>query len=231
MKRSFGLTLLAAALLALSACSGDSEPDASGTPTDGHTVTPGVELTDSEAFALALAGLESGSYRVVYQFTASAAGQDFDGTLTWVRADDGRARFETTAIQAGETVTLIVIADAEGGELLCMDLAGAGNCFDPETSPIVGSTPNPALLILEGIADKTRLSDVTRSGSETILGIAANCFRYEGADGATEACIGAQGFLLRAEWSAAGQSARLEAIKFSDDVSDEDFETPYPITG
>ena len=53
----------------------------------------------------------------------------------------------------------------------------------------------------------------------------------DGADGATKACISEQGFMLRAEWSAGGQSARLEATEFSDDVSDEDFEAPYPIIG
>jgi hypothetical protein len=54
---------------------------------------------------------------------------------------------------------------------------------------------------------------------------------YDGADGASQACISQQGFMLRAEWSAGGQSARLEATEFSDDVSDEDFEAPYPVTG
>lgn len=124
-----------------------------------------------------------------------------------------------------------MIADAEGNELLCMDLAGSGTCFDSETSPIGGSTPNPAELILEGITDETRMPGVSRSGSETILGIDTECYTYSGPDGDSEACISDQGFMLRAEWSADGQSARLEATEFSDDVSDEDFEAPYPITG
>jgi len=52
----------------------------------------------------------------------------------------------------------------------------------------------------------------------------------DGGDGANKGCISEQGFMLRAEWSAGGQSARLEATEFNDDVSDEDFEARYPIT-
>lgn len=234
MKRWLGLLLTLTALLALAACSGgDDSDDATATATASPTPATAepTATDDSQSFADALTRLDSGSYRISYDFTTTTAGQDFSGTLTWVRAQDGRARFETTATQAGQTVTLIVIVAVDGTELLCMDIGAVGSCFSAENNPIGGSMPNPAELILEGLTDQARLPGVSRSGSETIIGIDTECYSYDGADGASKACISEQGFMLRAEWNSGGQSARLEATEFNDDVSDEDFEAPYPITG
>jgi hypothetical protein len=238
MRHWLRLLILPAALFTVAACGGNEDADGvtaatvgtgDGDPTTTASAT--AQLDAPAALTESLIRLQASSYRMSYEFTTTIAGQSLQGTLTWVRAGDGRSRSQTVATQAGQTITLAVIVDAEGEALLCMTVDLVGSCFDLATSPVGDPVPNPAELILEGLTDPDRLPRVAFSGSETILGIDTDCYAYDGPDGAGEACISARGVMLRGEWSDSTQNVLLNGTSFSDDVSDEDFEPPQAITG
>ncbi len=76
--------------------------------------------------------------------------------------------------------------------------------------------------------------DVT---SETIAGLDATCFKYSGdldataaGDESGEFCFSDGGLLLRLGFESAGVSSSFEATSASEDVSDSDFDPPYPVT-
>ena len=76
--------------------------------------------------------------------------------------------------------------------------------------------------------------DVT---SETIAGVDATCFRYSGdldpnqaGDESGEFCFSDGGLLLRLAFEGADESISFEATSASEDVSDSDFDPPFPVT-
>ena len=72
--------------------------------------------------------------------------------------------------------------------------------------------------------------DVSRS-SESIAGTDANCFSGNDNGDVGKFCFSDDGLMLLSEnGSADGSSSSIKATSFSSDVSDSDFEPPYPVT-
>lgn len=221
------------AVLMLVSCTGGDDGDA--TPTGQATGEPSVTAeptTDAAAeFAQLLRLRDGAQYHVSYEFTTTAVGQEFTGVLTWIRATDGRERFETSSEQAGEAFTLILIRDAAGDLLTCFEVGGFTSCFAGEDG-LVGDVPNPTQVILDNVLDPDGVTDARRTSMREIAGIEATCYEVNAGDGTSEACIGEGGVVLSASWTGPnGDGGGFEASEFSTDVSDEDFEPAGPIVG
>lgn len=247
MRRWLGFGFVLVAAVALAACSGgdddeenDGGGDASATPT--ATASGGVAVTSEPAatvgtpspedeFAVVLSRLGDSEFRITYTFTSTVGGQEFTGELTWIRAKDGRQRFETSTEQADQAVTLTLIDDAAGGRISCFEVGGLASCFGGEDGPS-SEIPNPTEAIFDNVLDPDRISGVRETETREIAGIEATCYEVDAGEGTSEACIGEGNFLLSASWTApSGDGGGFEASEFSTDVNDEDFEPAGPIVG
>jgi hypothetical protein len=233
--------LASAALAALAACTGGDD-DASPTPapsTEATTPSAGgsaaaatTEATPGPAddFASILERIAGSEYRIAYTFTSRAGGEEFTGELIWVRAADGRERFETSSDQAGEEFQLVVITGADGAQVTCFDVGGFQNCFSGDDGPFA-DIPNPTQIIFENVLDPDSIDGVRETASRRILGIDTTCYEVDAGGGTSEACIAEGDFLLYASWTAAnGDGGGFEASEFSTDVSDDDFEPLTTVT-
>lgn len=254
MRRSLAglLTVaIAVALVGLVACGGDSDDgDGDGSPTAAatgsapaatETTTPGAAVPDTatpdptaspaEEFTAVLERLDDAEYRISYAFTTEASGQSFTGALTWIRAADGRERFETSSEQGGERFLLVVITEADGEQVTCFDVGGFESCFRGEDGPFA-ELPNPTEIIFQNVIEPDRIDGVRETESRTILGMETTCYEVDAGGGTSEACIGEGNLLLSASWRAPnGDGGGFEASEFSTTVSDEDFEPIAPIEG
>ena len=225
--------LLVAALVLVSCTGGDAAPNGQATGEPSATAEPtAVGSADVAAeFAQLLRQRDNEQYRIRYEFTTRAAGQEFAGALTWIRAADGRERFETSSEQAGEAFTLILIRDAAGELLTCFEVGGFASCFEGEDG-LAGEIPNPTQVIFDHVLDPAGITDARRTSTREIAEIEATCYEVDAGDGTSEACIGEGGVVLSANWTASnGDGGGFEASEFSTDVSDEDFEPAGPIVG
>ncbi len=122
-------------------------------------------------------------------------------------------------------------------------VCSAGTCFaiaGPDSAnalpPFLGDFIDPAALT-DSITGSITGMEIN-SFQETIAGESANCFSvsgsFEGESGDAEWCFTDDGILLRfaATFEEDGEEGefRLEATAVSRDVSDADFEPPYPVT-
>ena len=74
--------------------------------------------------------------------------------------------------------------------------------------------------------------NVLSTSSRNIAGEDANCYTVSGPDieGEAEMCLSSEGVPLFTKETAAGVETTMEATDFSHDVSDSDFEPPYPVS-
>ena len=239
MRRWFGIALFAAALLG-SACTGgddgnatagstttatDGAPSATATGAPSEPATPG-EPSEAEQFQGILGALDRAEYTIRYELVSTFDGQRLIGELRWVRAADGRERFETSGEQGGQQFRLIVITDAAGVETTCFNFGGFMECLDSNSSP-VGDIPNPAEIIFSNIRDPERIAGVTHVESRTILGVEAECYRFTEGGVTSEACVDPENLLLYAEYADAnGDGGSMEALELSASADDSEFEIP-----
>jgi len=233
MRAWSGLAVLLAALAMSTACSGDNkDATASVSPTASTTAASATvsAASPADAFAAVLAGFSTAQFRISYTFTTRSADQEFVGALTWVRAADGRERFETSSQQGDEAFELVVITDAAGEQVTCFAVSGFDSCFAGDDGPF-GEIPNPTEIVFQNVLDPLRIDGVRATATRTILGRDAVCTEVDTDEGTSEACIAEGNLLLMASWTAPnGDGGSLEATELSTEVSDADFAPTGPIS-
>lgn len=237
MRRLLALACVAVVTVVLVACSGDDDGDASPTGTatapsgavSRQTATVAPTPTPAEEFTAVLERLDDAEYRISYAFTTEAGGLEFTGGLTWIRAADGRERFETSSEQGDQQFLLVVITDAAGEQITCFDVGGIDGCFRGDDGAFA-ELPNPTEIIFQNVLDPERIDGVRETTSREVLGMETTCYEVDAGGGTSEACIGEGNLLLSASWTGPnGDGGGFEASEFSTDVSDEDFEPIAPI--
>ena len=256
MRRWLGFAALALLALALVACSGDDDDDdggddadstatatatssdgdggddADGSSDDGDSDGDDGDNADgdgAEAFGELLQRFGDAEFRVQYQMTAeSADGETFSGLVTWYRSSDGRVRFDFESDpDSAEEFSMISIVTEEGS-YLCTGLLGGNSCFEFGAGGGIG-IPDPSAPIL---AEVERLEDLQGLGDTSrreINGVDATCVEIDEEGSVGEACFSDGGVMLLVDVESPDGNTRMEFLDLSEDVSDEDFEPPYPI--
>jgi hypothetical protein len=232
----------------------DGNPILAGSPTAGD-ISPADLRQELEEMSAAWAG---NSAKVTYDFTSSTRFNITEtGSITvYWGPHDWRMDISGFSISQPlgeedcdchlsrselEETTLIVTAD---NTLRCTAPAdGAGQCLSVDT-PTLETVSLPFLeelikpeALSKAIAEAVGDADIDHS-TQQIAGEEAICFSVGGSaqeqSGKTEWCFAEDGILLR--FAAAGPADveagafRLEATEISRDVSDADFEPPFPVT-
>lgn len=250
-------TLLAVSLFAV-ACSGDDDDDggdatattgsddttaeATGTtaeiPTDDDDASPSAEATsdgddngddDGDPLEDLRGALEDQrTARVEYTFEAGGS----SGTIIQTQMP-GFQKIELADANAdGEgTVILIQTADAQyictetpGEEGACLESpAGSESIFGDIFLFDAGST------LEELVNDDT--VDIEEVDGRAIAGYDAKCYIVTEDTGEGEICISEdEGVVVLMDGTFEGEQTKIELVSLSDDVSESDFEPPFPVT-
>ena len=234
--------VIAVALLSTACGGGDDNGDggdsadattttATGTTTEGTSEATATESSsgggDAADLADIFAGFQTATFNVTYDLQSDSSSEEaMSGTWNWVRDNDNeRTRFEVEF--DGDKVIMITTPDQS---LLCSD----GACFD--ASGVMGSAmPNIGDMFTQSIDDvqsQTTTATVKKIDGRTIAGVDADCVEFEDTtEGVTgTACYAEGGIPLLIDSQTADGNFHLEATSFSTDVSDSDFEAPFPVT-
>lgn len=202
---------------------GDDGDDADG----DSTATDGAD-SDGAEIAELLRSFQEREFRVTYDVTATAAGEDFTGRMTWYHALDGRARFDFDVTQAGQEFEVITIVTEEAS-YFCSDIVGSQSCVEfSEDSPLpLPDLSEPLVTQIQGLGDLRGFSSGTR---ETIGGLDGRCVDVDeqGVDG--QICVSDEGLLLRSDVDTADGAMRFEIVDFEFEVADSSFDPPYPVS-
>lgn len=245
-------SMIVAVTLAFAACGGDDDnnEDEDNTPAASETISGGDDETaeadpteddgegsggngegdKEELLALGEAFLNA-TFRATYEVTA--AGAENVGISNIVIVKDGDSlRFDITGEQDGEPIdaTFISLGDSAylcftGDFVAQLGFEGEGVCTesaaDDPTNP-VGSLTEEFEITEEDLADTEILGREERE----IAGEDAICYRTTSPDsGENTVCMSEDGVLLAVE----SDETNFEATDVSDEVSDSDFDPPYPV--
>ena len=236
MRRAAAL-ILAGLLIALVAACGDDDDDsasgdgdataAAGSASSADDGNDASDDGDGEDIAALLQRLQEREFRVTYDLTTTAAGEEFNGQLTWYRALDGRARFDFDVTQTGQAFEVITIVTEETS-YFCSGLLGANSCFEfSADAPLpLPDLSGPILLQVEYLRSLRGFGTATR---ETIGGVKGRCVEVDedGVDG--QICVSDEGLLLRSDVLSPDGALRIEIVDFDFEVPDSAFEPPYPV--
>lgn len=206
---------------------GDDGGDESATPTEDTGGDDGG-LTDEQLSELA-DRYDTFRGMVTYQITGGTA-DDALSSMTFWRSDTA-SRYDIT----DDTGTTTVI---ESDALyFCAD----ESCIKYDAD---NSTGNPFALftsLFSAEAIQAEFGDLSgidvEESSDTIAGLDASCFHYSGdldpdteGDESGEICFAENGMMLRLASDDAEDFGSFEATEVTTDISDADFEPPYPVT-
>lgn len=240
--------LLVIALFAFAvACKDDKKKDDRNTPDTGDT--PAAEETadgggdgdgdgadgDGLSDLERLAGdFEAITGSVTYSFTSEdASGSTTESEWTIIqRPPDYRYEFgDPNNPDAGKSIIIAsggdtyICTDLPAGDDICLKSAGSQD----SSAPLSAFFGAPELVL--GAASSAAGVDVEQ---RTIAGIDANCYTVSadvaGEGNKYEACFSDDGLFLYSQTVSGGQSSTIEATAASTNVSDADFEPPYPVT-
>ncbi len=238
--RWLAIPVMAVALIA-TACGGDEDTDtdadatteATSTASAATATTAPTEATtgasgggDDIDLASIFDGFGTATFNITYRMEGDSAGEAMDGEWTWIQDNGGeRTRFE--ADSDGDTVVMITTPEQT---IICAD----GTCFDAGGA-MGGAMPNIGDIFTEGIDQveaETTTATVTRIDGRNIAGEDTECVEFEDtAEGVNGmACYADGGIPLLIESTTAEGTFRMEATSYSPDVSDDDFEAPFPVT-
>jgi len=232
--------LVLAIVLTIALCSGggdDDDQSAGARPTatespenggDGED-TPEPTAEEEEDAAAALEDL-SGAYggvsaQVMYEFTSISGGESTASTMT-LYSDPPNARTDYEDPSTGETTSLISKGDQS---FVCTP----GQCF----AYPVGAAANPIPFVsqyaepgaINSIAAGVAGVDV-QTTQEEIAGIDARCFHLASAGADLTWCFSDDGLLLLGASRSADAEFEMRATQVNRNVSDADFEPPFPVT-
>jgi hypothetical protein len=225
-------------LVLITACGGgDDKTDSGGNATatnssSGGEKTPAAtDATGSDGSSdLSALAAEYGNFTGVVKYETSGFGDSL--TAMKIYKDKARSRVD----YEGSDGSGSFITNADGSfacaENQCIKYP-AGQGLDPTAA---FTTFISAETIEKSYGDIPEGVDVKKS-SRQIAGTDATCYTYSGDIDKTEAgdesgeiCFAQSGLLLRLEFSGASGGGTFNAVQASQDVSEADFEPPFPIT-
>jgi hypothetical protein len=240
MRRSRWLLVLSfvviSSLLAW-ACGGDEEekPAAPTAPaatspadeTPEAVETPQAQEGDGEFSDLADKFAQS-TFKATY--TLGGEGGVTEGSMTWYKKGD-RLRMDFEGEAEGQQMSAIFIMLPDKSYLCTEipDIAEGGSCY--ATTGTEGEGVSEMAAELQGtLADPD--VEIVSTSSRKIAGEDAKCYtvRLPEAEGESEICLSDDGAPLSTKETVEGAGSSMEAIEFSRDVSDSDFEPPYPVS-
>lgn len=177
---------------------------------------------DLEALAQAF---ETATFTATYRVQGTADGEEMDGEWRWYQDGSGdRLRMDFEAM--GDFGTMISTPD---GLFICAE----GMCFG---MPADSGAPNMGGVLteqVEGVQADAMAGEVRAVGTRDIAGTRAECYEFEEPEGGASglACYAEGGIPVLIESTGDDADFRMEAIEFTNSVSDEDFEPPFPVTG
>ena len=184
--------------------------------------------------ALAGEALEGVTAKVTYTVITDVSGQRFDGEWVLVQRPPD-FRFEIAGEEAGRSFRTIAIT-AGGATYLCFASAGEESCLstgaeaaEAETAPFEAILDAPRDLV-----EEAEDIEVVGESRRQFAGVDANCFTFTSAVsdlGGGEVCFSDEGLLLFLQSEGEGGSSFFEATSVSLEVTDEDFEPPFEVTG
>lgn len=211
---------------------GDSGDSGDGADGDGDSGGGGSDDSDSSSEFASLAGLfGQRDYVVTFTIETRVGAETFSGEWTWYRDVEGeRSRFDLDTEAGGEVVSATFITTPDE-----VYFCSEANCL-AFPSGAQSPFPNPSIALTEQVSDiddRVLGGSVQDAGTRTIAGIEARCFTFDVpgsgiAEG--ESCVSAEGVPVLTKWEGDEGSFRLEATSYSSEVSDEDFEPPFPVT-
>jgi hypothetical protein len=220
------------------ACGGGGEEKPSGptapaatspagkTPTVGET--PQAQAGGSEFTGLA-DKFGKATFKVTYQLSGGGATPS-QGTMTWYKKGDNMRMDIAGEVQGQqENVILIIRPDTSYYCTSAPEVGEGGTCFSAPSEAGQGVTQTAAEL------EKTLTDpsvDVLSTSSRNIAGEDAKCYTVSSPniEGQAEMCLSGDGVPLSTKETAGGVETTMEATDFSHDVSDSDFEPPYPVS-
>jgi hypothetical protein len=242
MRRS-GWLLIAAFVVVSSmlmwACGGggNKEPGAATEPvaTSPAGETPEVGMTpqtggDAGQFKELASQFKNATFKVTYKVSGSATREGVDGTMVWYKEGDN-LRIDISGTLQGQRMNAVVIARPDQS-YLCTETPGVGEggtCYLAPGGPSQGADQ-----IISGLEKALADPNVQVLGTETreIAGQAARCFTMQtsGSAGESEVCLSNEGVPLLSKAALAQGDMVLEATDYGRDVSESDFEPPYPVS-
>jgi hypothetical protein len=125
-----------------------------------------------------------------------------------------------------------VFIDHAGQSYFCMASPGLGESGTCLQTP--GGSGQGVQDIIGGLEETLTNPQVEIVSTETrnVAGEKVDCFvvRSPDSEGESEVCVSADGVPLFTKATAGGEEMTMEATNFSHDVSDSDFELPYPVS-
>lgn len=253
---AIGLSLMVAVfLVAVAACGGSSEstPTPQGSSPAGQspsaanpteTSSSGGNSSSSD-IAAKLKDLSSKASqingKVTYQMsTTDDKGVTTSGQMT-LYSQPPKTRTDISSTDKGQTTNAILISTPDK-EYTCTTEQSVGNvCI---ASPAASSNPLAGGLLgafSDPGAIKNQLDNLPsgvsiETSSKTIAGVSGNCFSASGdlgsgQQGSGEFCFADNGLLLSVSFTSSKDSSKFSLVATqTGDVSDSDFNPPYPVT-
>ena len=230
--RWLSVVLFVALSPVLAAACGGGEEKESDAPTAPAAATSAGETQaqgDVGEFGDLAEKFAAATFKATFQVTSSGGEQDLAGTMIWYKkGDDLRVDIETEVEGETETATIIQLSDQSYFCTQVPQLGEGGTCFqapdqtDDITADFVGS--------LDDLLTDPEV-EIVSTESREVAGQEVDCFvvRDPDSEGDSEVCLTDEGVPLASTSTTSGEETILEATAFSVEVSDEDFEPPYPV--
>jgi hypothetical protein len=244
-KRLLLVVLVVLSSLLVWACGGEEEegprppeaPTATSpaekTPLAGET--PAVDKTpeareDGGEFGDLAQRFAKATFKATYELSTSAEGQVTEGTMTWYKKGDS-LRIDIEGEVEGEQMSASIITRPDQA-YFCMqipEMVEGCSCFSAPGAP--GEGVGEIISGLEEALTDPEV-DVVSTSSRRVAGQDADCFtvRSPEFEGDGEICLTEEGIPLSFKGTTEGVKTSIEATDFSRDVSDDDFEPPYPVS-
>jgi hypothetical protein len=243
----FALMLaLAASLMAFAACGGDDDNKSSSTntpagtsqATGGSTRTSGASATATEASGDSgsesdvlneLSGLGADIEHVSGKVTYKSTDESGDVSNITYYSSSNKSRWDSVDSD-GSTGIFITRPDAsyscDSSSQTCIQFAGSGDSGDLGFG--LGALFSSQYIDALVAAAEAQGIDVSKS-DESINGIDATCFSGSSSTESGKFCFNDSGLLVYEESTSSTGTTKLEATNVGD-VSDSDFEPPYPVS-
>jgi len=210
---------------------GRSNATATNSSSGGEKTPTATDATGSDGSSdLSALAAQYGNFTGVVKYETSGFGDSL--TAIKIYKDKGRSRVDYEGAEGSGSF----ITNADGSfacaENQCIKYP-AGQGLDPTAA---FTTFISAETIEKSYGDIPEGVNVKKS-SRQIAGTDATCYIYSGEIDKTEAgdesgeiCFAQSGLLLRLEFSGASGGGTFNAVEASQDVSEADFEPPFPVT-
>jgi hypothetical protein len=170
------------------------------------------------------------TFKVTYELTSGAGAGVTEGSMTWYKKGDNLRMDMSGEFEGQQTSAIFIIRPDKSYFCTSVpEMGEAGSCFT--TSGAEGEGVGEIATELEKTLTDPNV-DVVSTSSRNIAGEDAKCYTVRSPDieGEAEVCLNNEGVPLFTKETVGGEEMSLEATDFSRDVSDGDFEPPYPVS-